>query len=110
MKNLTDFLARRERHPDELPEVEGALEACIACGVSLAGSDLYEQFRVCHACRFHYTLGAKERIALLVDADSFRETHRSLVSIDPLSFEGQASYKRRVFDEQRRTGLTDAIV
>src|SRR6202043_2817497 len=36
--------------------------------------------------------------------------HRSLISIDPLSFAGETSYRRRVLEEQRRTGMADAIV
>ena len=45
-----------------------------------------------------------------VDEASFKETQRSLDSIDPLSFGGQDSYRRRIFEEQRRTGLTDGIM
>lgn len=63
---------------------------------------------MCHACRFHYTIGARERIESLVDPGSFRENNRALISIDPIAF--ARSYKRRLFDEERRTGLADAIV
>lgn len=110
MKNLAELLASlRERHPADRP-VADETGACIDCGASLTGSELYERYRVCPRCSFHYTISADERIALLVDSGSFRETQRALISIDPLSFSGQTAYRRRFFEEQRRTGLTDAIV
>ena len=110
MKNLADFLtSRHERHPEDAVEGD-ASQTCIACDAILAGSDLYSRYRVCPSCGFHYTIGARERIALLVDDGSFHETNRSLTSIDPISFSGQTSYRQRVYDEQRRTGLIDAIV
>src|SRR5581483_10204794 len=42
------------------------------------------------------------------DPGSFRESNRSLISIDPIAF--AKAYKRRLFEEERRTGLADAIV
>lgn len=110
MKSLTGLLSsRREPHPDE-PIDGGDGSTCVACGADLTDSEIYERFSVCPTCRFHYTIGARERIALLTDGASFRETHRSLTSIDPLSFSGQASYRHRVYEEERRTGLIDAII
>ncbi len=53
---------------------------------------------------------ARERVLQLADPGSFKETHRSLISLDPLSFSSQVSYRRRLFSDQRRTGLTEAAV
>ncbi|HJO82652.1 MAG: carboxyl transferase domain-containing protein [SAR202 cluster bacterium] len=53
---------------------------------------------------------ARERIDSLVDPDSFREINRSIISLDPLSFASRESYTRRLFSDQRRTGLTEAVV
>jgi acetyl-CoA carboxylase carboxyl transferase beta subunit/acetyl-CoA carboxylase carboxyl transferase alpha subunit len=111
MKNLTDlFWGLRDHRAEDAGIDDGRLTNCLNCGADLAGSRDYSAFGVCPACRFHYTIGAQERIDLLCDPGSFRETHRNLISIDPLSFAGQASYRHRIRDEQRRTGLEDAIV
>jgi len=109
MKSISEFLAARRLHDSEQAELPES-GACINCGADLSGSQLYHDFRVCDRCRFHYTLGAHRRIEMLVDRGSFRESNRSLISLDPLSFRAQASYRRHVFEEQRRTGLADAIV
>jgi acyl-CoA carboxylase subunit beta len=110
MKNLGElFSPLRERHLGEpVDDADGDL--CIACGAGLGGTEMYEHYRVCPWCGFHYTISARERVALLADAGSFHETHRSLTSIDPISFSGQASYRQRVYEEERRTGLIDAII
>ena len=61
-------------------------------------------------CRFHYSITARERITSLVDEGSFREINRSVTSLDPLSFSSRGSYKQRIFSDQRRTGLAEAVV
>ncbi len=61
-------------------------ETCLIDGASLVDSQLYQQYRVCPLCRFHYSMRARERIDSLADPGSFREANRSIVSLDPLSF------------------------
>lgn len=53
---------------------------------------------------------ARERINSLADPESFRETNQSITSLDPLSFSSRIPYKQRIFRDQRRTGLTEAVV
>lgn len=111
MRNLADLLTfvigpRREQK-DELP-VE--IESCLVCGESLRDAETYRRYRVCPGCRFHYSLPARQRIELLADPGSFKESNRSLVSLDPLSFSSRVPYRSRFFEDQKRTGLTDAIV
>src|SRR6266849_3778112 len=109
MKNLAEFLASRRLHDDEqaaLPESG----ACINCGADLSESRLYQEYRVCDRCRYHYSLGAHGRVGVLLDPGSFRESNRSLISVDPLGFRAQPQFRKRMYEEQRRTGLADAIV
>ena len=110
VRNLTDLLssvARRGRSEERVVE---SRKTCLVCDASLVDSQLYTQYRVCHVCRFHYSMTARERIDALADPGTFRETNRSLISLDPLSFSSRVSYKQRIFRDQRRTGLTEAAV
>ncbi len=109
MKNLAEFLAARRYHDSEQAHSPEA-GTCINCDADLADSALYHDYRICEKCRFHYSLGAHRRIELLLDPGSFRESNRSLISLDPLGFRAQAQFRRRMYAEQRRTGLSDAIV
>jgi acetyl-CoA carboxylase carboxyl transferase beta subunit len=108
MKNLAELIASlREPHQD--PENAGAeQEVCLSCSADLRESPEYVEFRVCPACRFHYNVSARRRIGLLADPKSFRETNRSFIALDPISF--SKDYRRRVLEEQKRTGLSDAIL
>lgn len=47
---------------------------------------------------------------MLADPRSFRELDRGLVSVDPLRFTDQRSYRDRLAEARRRTGLRDAVV
>ena len=110
VRNLTDLLSsvvRRGRSEERVVETR---KTCLVCDASLVDSQLYTQYRVCHVCRFHYSMTARERIDALADPGTFRETNRSLISLDPLSFSSRVSYKQRIFRDQRRTGLTEAAV
>jgi acetyl-CoA carboxylase carboxyl transferase subunit beta len=108
VKNLRTLLRRHEEA--EAPELERVHEQCLSCGADLEGSRSYERFRVCHACGFHFHLSAEERLATLLDIGSFHEDDRGVTAIDPLSFHGRQSYRSRVIQAQRRTGLTEAVL
>ena len=87
-----------------------AQEHCLLCDAPLQESTLYHQSRVCPQCRFHYSIPARERIELLADPKSFKEKFRTVSSIDPLAFSGKVTYRSRIYDAQRNTGLTEAAV
>jgi len=111
MRNLADLLSsfigfKRE----EIVETPSELERCLYCDTDPSTSEQYRHYRVCPSCGFHYSISARERIRLLVDEDTFKETDRSLISLDPLSFSGKATYREKIFQAQRRTGLTEAVV
>ena len=110
VRNLTDLLISVVKRNRGEEQVDKAREICLVCDASLVESRLYEEHRICHVCRFHYSMTARERIESLVDRDSFKEINRSLISLDPLSFSSRVSYKERLFRDQRRTGLTEAVV
>ena len=83
---------------------------CIVCDFDLRESEIYDVFKMCPQCRFHYSMSARERIDSLVDSNSFSEFNRTVMSLDPLSFSSEQSYSASLFQDQRRTGLTEAVV
>jgi acetyl-CoA carboxylase carboxyl transferase alpha subunit/acetyl-CoA carboxylase carboxyl transferase beta subunit len=95
---------------DEIQEEAPEEEICLFCGADLSESDLFHRYRVCPECRFHHSLSARERIALLADTGTFREANRFLTSLDPLSFSAREPYGERILEAQRRTGLTEAVI
>ena len=108
-----------------VPEITGAIssedvrhsggmgtdrESCLVCNADLIGSEFFSRNRICPVCKFHYSLNARERIDSLADPGSFRETNSRISSLDPLSFSSRTSYRQRIANDQRRTGLTEALV
>ena len=88
----------------------GLFQKCPGCNEVVSEIELSENLRVCPRCDYHFGVSAKERIANLVDLQTFVETDADLKSIDTLRFHGMASYKDRLKSYQERTGLTDAVI
>ena len=110
VRNLAGILGSVARRGRDDSEESEARDNCLVCEEDLTSSDDYDQLRVCSRCRFHYSMTARERIESLADPRSFKEFNSSVISLDPLSFSSRDSYTRRLFRDQRRTGLTEAIV
>jgi acetyl-CoA carboxylase carboxyl transferase subunit beta len=78
--------------------------ACPSCGVELTGTDAFETYRVCPGCHRHFPIPGRERLRLLVDEESFRETNAALVSLDPLVFRDLLPVPDRLAQAAERFG------
>lgn len=92
----------------EIPD--GLWTKCEGCQETLYNKTLEENQRVCPKCNYHFVLGAYERIHMLMDADSFVEYDKDMLSADPLDFKGPKTYKEKLASDQALTGLKDAVV
>ena len=86
------------------------LARCLACEADLTQSRSYERHRVCHSCGHHFHMSARERVVSILDQGTFRETDRSVTALDPIHFREAQSYRHRVLEAQRRTGLAEAAL
>lgn len=111
MKSLTDLLVSIVPHRQQEP-VLAAATICPNCGTDLSQGSWpeFQRFRVCDNCGHHFHLGARDRIHQLVDAGTFHEANRSLVSVDPLSFSDRLPYRQRLEEARKRTGVSEAVV
>ena len=91
--------------PAEVPE--GLWIKCPQCNDISFAKDVERNLMVCAKCNYHHKLRAKERLELLVDADSFVEIDAHLKSLDPLGF---PDYADKIGRARTNTGLTDAIL
>ena len=112
MRNLADFLVHLFSRDGDMDHVylSTVHDRCLLCEEPIADSQTYQTYRVCPFCRFHYTLSARERIDLLADKGSFKESHKYISSVDPLSFSRKGTYRKLLAQDQNRTGLTEAAV
>ncbi len=82
---------------------------CPGCSTVHARGVLEENLYICPGCNHYMTMPSHSRIALLSDEGSFRELDRELVSVDPLHFADHKSYRVRLQDARRETGVREAV-
>ena len=89
---------------------EGVWEKCKKCHGTVYTRQLEENLLVCPRCEFHKPMTAWQRIDLLTDKGSFEEIDAAMESVDTLKFEGAASYTDKLVENQRKTGMKDAVI
>ena len=72
--------------------------------------DLEKNLMVVPKSGYHFPLDASRRIQSLVDDNSFEELDTGLSPLDPLEFKGLSSYKDKLSEHQKKTGLKDAVI
>src|ERR1700722_10001283 len=89
---------------------EGLWVRCPQCKATIFRKEAEARFNVCPECNYHFYLPAHERIAQLLDGDSFEEWFTDLRPRDPLEFKDRVFYRDRLIAEQAKTGMPDAAV
>ncbi|MBL9078737.1 MAG: acetyl-CoA carboxylase carboxyltransferase subunit beta [Planctomycetes bacterium] len=83
---------------------------CESCGAMLFRKEFEQRLRVCATCGYHFTLPARERIALTADPGSFAELWTDLRAQDVLEFNDRVPYAEKLVQTKQRTGESDAMV
>jgi acetyl-CoA carboxylase carboxyl transferase subunit beta len=83
---------------------------CPECSALMFFKEVENQENICPKCNFHMRIGAKRRIEILSDKDTFVEYDADLKPNDPLKFVDKTSYKKRVDEALKKTGRTSSVV
>ena len=84
---------------------------CPSCKELLVGKDWEKNLRVCPRCNHHFRLGARERIAQLLDPESFREFACDVQTTDPLHFVSRSgAYPDYIATYRERSGIDEAVI
>ena len=97
-------VAKKRDIPDDL------WMRCEDCNELIYNKKLDENLRVCPKCNFHFNIGARERLKLLIDEESFKEMDAEMESCDPLTFSGPKTYIEKMKADQALTGLKEAVI
>jgi acetyl-CoA carboxylase carboxyl transferase subunit beta len=89
---------------------EGLWIRCPRCKATIFRKEAESRCNVCPDCQHHFYVPARERIAQLLDQDSFEEWFSELRSVDALGFHDRIPYAQRLEQEQKKTGMLDAAV
>ena len=83
------------------------LIACPKCLRDIPIAQKEENLSVCPHCGYHWPIGAKRRLEILMDAGRYRELNADLCAGDPLSFPG---YPEKLAKAREATGMNEAVL
>jgi acetyl-CoA carboxylase carboxyl transferase subunit beta len=89
---------------------EGLWVKCDSCKEIVYRAEVDRAGRVCPRCKYPFRISARERIAAILDADSFEERDAGLTSRDPLEFKDTKRYTDRIKSARKATGLEEAVI
>ncbi len=95
--------------PQRKDTPDGMWTKCDGCGEIIHRKQLEQQLYTCVKCNFHFRIGSKEYLSILIDEGTFKELDRKMRSTDPLEFQDTKRYKDRIRESIRKTGLNDAV-
>jgi len=110
VSNFSSMMSRLLNRNESDLTVQDENKYCLMCSSDLNKSDVYQRYRMCATCGFHYSMSARDRVNSIVDFESFKEINRNLVSVDPISFTSSVPYKETLYKDQKRTGITEAVL
>ncbi|MCS6970679.1 MAG: acetyl-CoA carboxylase, carboxyltransferase subunit beta [Planctomycetota bacterium] len=96
------------RDPKKIPD--GLWEKCPGCQKTVFKRLVEERLDTCPECNYHFKMGARRRIATLIDDGTWQEWDAEMSSADPLGFVDSRPYPERIAQQQAKTGLKDAVL
>jgi acetyl-CoA carboxylase carboxyl transferase subunit beta len=88
---------------------EGLWMKCESCRTIVFRKDLEANLHVCPKCQFHFKMGAKQRLEMLLDG-RYTEHDAGMTSTDPLKFVDTKPYAARLKEAKRKLGMSDAVI
>ena len=83
---------------------------CPKTGEIIYNRVLKENLMVVPNSGYHFPLKARDRIASMLDQDSFEEMDMAVHSLDPLEFNATSSYPEKLKSNQAKTQETDTVI
>src|SRR5215471_10132291 len=89
---------------------EGVFEKCPGCKEALFKREIEDNASVCPLCGHHGRIRAVDRLNMTFDDEEWTEIDAGLASTDPLHFSDTKGYRERLAENQKTTGLLDALI
>ncbi len=102
---LEDLEGATTGHAPSVPQQ--LFSNCPSCRAMLAQDDLPASCYVCPQCGHHLRLGARKRLALICDPDSFQEMDAGLTGGNPLDF---PDYADKLDKARRASGEAEGVI
>ncbi len=89
---------------------EGLWIKCNSCKEIIYKKEIEKKLQVCPKCNYHFRISSSERIQFIADEGSFVETDSELATADPLEFRDSVTYKERLEENTKNSGLKEAAI
>lgn len=86
---------------------DGVMTKCPKCKTIASTKEVNKNHKVCLTCKNHFPMNAEERIEFLLDAGTFIEYDKNIISTNPLSF---PEYEEKILGDMGKTKLNEAVV
>ena len=108
---MTWFKKKKEIKTEKKVKIpEGLWIKCNSCKEIIYKKEIEKNLQVCPKCNYHFRISASERIQFIADEGSFVETDSELATADPLEFRDSISYKERLEENTKNSGLKEAAI
>lgn len=108
---LNDIFSQRKKMWDRMAQKrkrgQEKLKVCPKCKAEYYSGEWKENQYICPNCQAYMPVPAKERVAYLLDENSFKELFAQIITKDPLDFDG---YEEKLQLNRRKTGMQDAFL
>jgi acetyl-CoA carboxylase carboxyl transferase subunit beta len=91
----------------EMPD--GLWTNCPSCNEVIYKMELEEDLFTCSNCDYHFRVGTKEYIRIILDPGSFKETHKNVKPTDPLEFVDTKKYPDRIEAGYKKSKMNEAM-
>src|SRR5512134_49918 len=89
---------------------EGLWVKCSACKEMVYKKEVLRNANVCPKCNYHFRIGSRERLEMLLDDGRYEEFDADISPRDALDFVDSKPYVDRIEQYQALTGMKDALV
>lgn len=108
LEKIVPSLVRSEKKRSNIPE--GLWKKCPKCESVLYRPELEKNLNVCPKCEHHMRLGARRRLEVFFDENSYKELATEVQPVDRLKFRDSKKYKDRLAAAQKATDEKDALI
>lgn len=89
---------------------DGLWVKCDGCKEIIYKKELAKNLHVCHKCGYHFRIGSRNYVEMLLDQESVQEFNSGIRSVDPLNFKASKKYSDQLKNARHKTGLEEAVV
>lgn len=85
----------------------GSWIKCSVCGETIYKDDFINNHSICHSCEKHYRMSGPDRLAQILDEDSYENMFFNLETVNVLDFKG---YDEKIAGLKKRTKIDEGVV